>query len=863
MPRYSIKSYRGPEPYAFVSYAHADSERVFVEMERLNTAGFRLYYDEGIHPGQSWQEELAEAIEGCSIFIIFVTAGAVVSRNCVRELDFALNRECEILAVHLDDVVLPPGLQLALGDRQAIIRSNHDQAKYESLLDTSLGALMPRSADKNDATPGQQNLPRRTSWFRAFALLVGISAIIGAGLVWNNANRHREDQLSRYSAFMDAFEADDAMSAYLAGRDLDIKVLDEPDFQELWQEVTMPVNLQIDTPGAEVWFRPYLHPDTPWIAIGHAPFSEPIDMPRGAIALRVEKPGLISGIYAVRVPGPIAVPTEDYEWPFDRIGIKLQPKGQLGDQMVAVPATNMPVWVRGWTRDVFGNNRHAIPAFAIARDEVTNAAYQVFVDSGGYQESGYWKGLEIEQNGELIPVDQTLEQFVDQTGVAGPAGWSLGRFPEGEGSVPVTGISWYEAVAFARFRGLTLPTSHHWAMYSLGPQEGEAHLGPAISSVSNYDRQSVLPVSDSRGLGPWGTNDTGGNVREWVWNRASGQHLAMGGSWSDYRTDIGNATVVDAMSRNEFTGMRLMQLLGDAQIEPELLSPIELIPVELSNRIPVSDEAFEVMRYQFSGTSRTPNQIEVTEIETSDSWILETHNLIYEDDSRFRIFVMRPRVKLPLYQAVVYAPHGGGFSPGRKVEHVRGIIGHAEKAVLTGRWVLMPEWYKSFDRFVPYEMTKDHEVMVKRARLRTKAWFQDSVDTLNYINILENIDKGKIAFISESYGSSVFGPKLLALQPRYKAAILLTAGLHDGAIEPWNDNVNYLPRITQPVLMMNGRFDPVFSHETSQLPFFNLLGTPPEHKRHVLYDDGHFRIPENLASREIARWLDQYLGPVR
>ena len=148
-------------------------------------------------------------------------------------------------------------------------------------------------------------------------------------------------------------------------------------------------------------------------------------------------------------------------------------------------------------------------------------------------------------------------------------------------------------------------------------------------------------------------------------------------------------------------------------------------------------------------------------------------------------------------------------------------------------------------------------------RRAAEAWFQDSVDTINYIDSLEIIDHDKIAYFSESFGSSIFGPRLLALQPRYKVAILLTAGLRLRATEPWADNVNYLPRVTQPVLMINGRFDPVFPHATSQLPFFELLGTPAEHKRHVVYEDGHFRIPENLASREIAFWLDQYLGPVK
>ncbi|MSU25322.1 MAG: hypothetical protein EXS32_16070 [Opitutus sp.] len=62
--------------------------------------------------------------------------------------------------------------------------------------------------------------------------------------------------------------------------------------------------------------------------------------------------------------------------------------------------------------------------------------------------------------------------------------------------------------------------------------------------------------------------------------------------------------------------------------------------------------------------------------------------------------------------------------------------------------------------------------------------------------------------------------------------------------------------------MLNGRYDAVFPLESSQLPLFRLLGTPPEHKRHVLFDTGH-SLSSNQTSKEIFDWLDKYLGPVK
>ena len=53
--------------------------------------------------------------------------------------------------------------------------------------------------------------------------------------------------------------------------------------------------------------------------------------------------------------------------------------------------------------------------------------------------------------------------MVDSTGVQGPAGWEVGMYLAGKDDFPVTGISWYEAQAYARYKGNILPPMFHWA----------------------------------------------------------------------------------------------------------------------------------------------------------------------------------------------------------------------------------------------------------------------------------------------------------------------------------------------------------------------------------------------------------------
>ena len=79
---------------------------------------------------------------------------------------------------------------------------------------------------------------------------------------------------------------------------------------------------------------------------------------------------------------------------------------------------------------------------------------------------------------------------------------------------------------------------------------------------------------------------------------------------------------------------------------------------------------------------------------------------------------------------------------------------------------------------------------------------------------------------------------------------------------PEIDPLNFVPRLTIPVLMLNGRYDGLLPVESSQRPLFRLLGTPEKDKKHVLYEGGAGAFPRPEAERESLAWFDKYLGPV-
>ncbi len=149
-----FQAYSGDEPYLFVCYSHDDRAQVYPEIVRLKEAGCRIWYDEGIAPGSEWSDTLAQRIERCAVFLYFVTPRSAVSEHCRREVNYALEQPCGMLAVHLEPTKLPSGLRLTLSNRQAILRYEEPPAVYETKLTNAIAEA--QRTDFPEATPATQ-----------------------------------------------------------------------------------------------------------------------------------------------------------------------------------------------------------------------------------------------------------------------------------------------------------------------------------------------------------------------------------------------------------------------------------------------------------------------------------------------------------------------------------------------------------------------------------------------------------------------------------------------------------------------------------------------------------------------------------
>ena len=152
-----------------------------------------------------------------------------------------------------------------------------------------------------------------------------------------------------------------------------------------------------------------------------------------------------------------------------------------------------------------------------------------------------------------------MDLLVDSTGRPGPATWEVGNFAAGKADYPVGGVSWYEAAAYASFRGKSLPTVYHWVRAALPSSEHVMSLATEIVPLSNFGGDGPARVGSYPGIGASGAADLAGNFREWCWNASGELRYSLGGSWNEPVYMFQAALRMDPFDRSPANGFRCMK----------------------------------------------------------------------------------------------------------------------------------------------------------------------------------------------------------------------------------------------------------------------------------------------------------------
>ncbi len=518
-------------------------------------------------------------------------------------------------------------------------------------------------------------------------------------------------------------------------------------------------------------------------------------------------------------------------------GVVLAKKGEWPDGMVQVPAGEVELPITNGATDV--------PAFYIDVTEVTNRQFKAFVDAGGYAKREYWTQPFVDGS-RTLTWDEAIARFRDTTGRPGPATWEVGSYPEGAADLPVSGVSWYEAAAYAAFAGKRLPTIYHWRRAA-----GTSGIFSDVLQVSNFAGKGPVAVGASGSLGPFGTADQAGNVKEWVSNESQGGlRFVLGGAWFEAVYAFHDEDARPPFTREPGFGFRCVKAPVAVPVALEAsVATLERDPAAL---VPVGDELFRAYKGLYDYDQK-PLDVRLDERDdVAADWTLERVSVTATyGNERLPLMVLLPKNGKPPYHAVVYFP---GSDAVRATSSRTAYTRWLQFLVRSGRAVAFPVYQQTYERRrTPTGNNFLREVSIQRG--------QDLRRTVDYLTSRPDIDTSRLAFYGTSLGAQL-GPVYLAIEPRLKTGVLQSGGFETWIIPPESDPVNFAPRVRQPVLMVNGREDFDLPYETAQIPLFNALGTAAADKRHAVLEGGHVPPRPQLVFKEVLDWLDRYLGPV-
>jgi eukaryotic-like serine/threonine-protein kinase len=337
-----------------------------------------------------------------------------------------LNQEPEPLRVRRPDV--PPAIDAAV--RRLLTKPREE--RYRTAADVAKDLAAPQVAEASAGGRRGQGARRR--------LLAGIAAaavavLVAGGSAWTWWERTHTRAWARAEAIPEIqhlIEQEAFPAAFVLAERVERILPGDEALAGLWEALTVETSISTTPGGADVFVKEYGEPSADWRPLGRTPLTG-VRLPGGVKRWRIEAPGFVT-LERASAPGTLS--------------FTLPLTGEVPDDMVAIPGGPARAWIAGM------DPIEGVPVddYLIDRYEVTNRKYKAFVDAGGYSRPEFWEHPFV-RDGRTIAFAEAMQDFRDATGRPGPATWELGTYPRGDDDHPVSGVSWYEAAAYAEFAG--------------------------------------------------------------------------------------------------------------------------------------------------------------------------------------------------------------------------------------------------------------------------------------------------------------------------------------------------------------------------------------------------------------------------
>ena len=681
------------------------------------------------------------------------------------------------------------------------------------------------------------------------AIALALIAALGWVLARNNRRSEALRQIGAAETYVkerklaEAFEATMAAAAVLPDHDR---------IADLLTRTSVALKVESDPPGATAYAQRFNGP-AERVRLG----VTPLDIPRIARAdylVTFEK----SGYTPVSVPlsaTPLTQGGTAFLRALPTVRVKLVEASKTPPGMVFVEGGPY----RLSTYDRPSDRLVQLHDFFIDRQEVANRDFDEFIRAGGYRRRELWKYPFVDGQ-KTLTFEQAMARLRDTTGLPAPRNWSGGVPPAGRENHPVTDVTWYEAAAFAEWKGKRLPTVHQWEKAARHPATsglatsfpwGPVGEGVDANERANFRGKGTLPVDALPfGVSPWGALNMAGNVSEWCRNPYPPGYSARGGSWKDAAYSFGQTAALPAFYSAPTLGFRCVT--GGGSEEGDFaIHQSGFVPVYK----PVDDKTFDGFRrrYEYRRDPLNPRVIETAE---GPDWTRE--KIVLDVNGKtVPLYLYLPKTFRRPLQVIHFAPAGDVTGGYRTLP--QSIESWVAPLIRGGRALFAVELEGYLGRpqppgFVAPDRTEEEYVdyTVQRVTELRRA--------LDYIATRPDLDRARVALLGISAGGGP-GVFVSALEQRYRSVVMHGTGIspREIAYAAAANRINFVSRITAPTLMLHGRYDEDKSLRSEAEPMFRLLSAP---KRLEVFEGGHIA-PQEVGIPLITKWLDETMGPVQ
>ena len=701
-----------------------------------------------------------------------------------------------------------------------------DSSIYLLLIITLLGLLYIIFKNFTRSTSSSEKSRSQTNYKTLILIILLFSVSISNIFFIGSANRIKRLNQEIIPKINSLISDGDYFEAYAI---LDDTTLISENFPEIFNSISDIRTIESNPINADVYYTRNSLDDNEEYYLGKTPIKN-VRVPRGVIKLKFKKDG-----YRDRVI------ITNFRWtaPFKSPNLSKV----NSDKVVLIDSSTVNLAIAG----IVDTKPKELNAFYIDENEISNKDYYEFLNSPSYQNSKFWNEL-IKKHKIKRFFYNDVSKFLDNTGRNGPSTWSVGMYKENQENFPVLGISWFEALAYCEFRGKTLPNIYQW--------DKSAGMTSAnfIIPGSNILKNSPVDIDAKTVRGYYGLKHVAGNAREWIYNTSGEKDkFILGGGYNDEVYLFNWVQSSDPYDRTETNGCRCANT-----VDKELIAgyePIERPTKDLSLLKPADKKTYEIYRSQYNYDKFELNPKIIESKINNSGYRVERIEFDSFNNDKMQVLLYLPKNTTDPHKLIIWYP-GSNTINQRSSE---GVMDNLSKSrgffIESGYALALPIFTSTFERGDGLINSIPNPTINYRDHVIT--WGREMQITIDYLISRDDIDKENIAYFGTSWGGRL-GGIMVAIENRFKTAILMVGGMRVQNKKPEADPLHFLPRVKIPVLMLNGRYDHFFPVETSQIPMYDFLGTDPKFKKHIIYDTGHY-IPFNDLVNESLNWLQIYL----